>query len=85
MGLLKTLLGKSSKRGKTLKKIGLSIGAVGLGLEFDPLSLEQMLTDEKYIFWLLVIKYVCYGLGAIFTTAGAATTPEDDNNSTEAK
>lgn len=85
MGLLKNLFSKSSKRGQILKKIGIGIGSVGIGLEFDPLSLEQMLTDEKYIFWLLVIKYVCYSLGGILTVAGAATTPEDDEQKPKVK
>ncbi len=70
MGLLKDLFAKTPKKGKVLTKIGLGIGAVGLGLEFDVLPLENMLTNEKYIFWLLVVKYACMSIGTFLTGAG---------------
>lgn len=70
MGLLKDIFSKTPKKAKTLTKIGLSVGALGLGLEFDVLPLEHLLTDEKYIFWLLVVKYTCMTVGTFLTGAG---------------
>ncbi|MBW6482819.1 MAG: hypothetical protein K0B10_07140 [Vicingaceae bacterium] len=57
MGLIKDIFSKTPKKGKILTKIGIGIGAVGLGLEFAEQSLEGMIVSEKYAFWLLVIKY----------------------------
>lgn len=86
MGILNKLFKKETVnkvRKNKLTKIGASIGAVGLGLEFSPVPLENLLTDEKYIFWLLVVKYVSMTIGNFLVGYGVAdSVKEVENGST---
>lgn len=80
MGFLKNIFGKvkdATKRSKTLTKVGLTVGGVGLGLEFDVLPLESLIVSEKYAFWLIIIKYSCMSIGSLLVGAGVINTPKD--------
>lgn len=83
MGLLDKIFNSTPKRGQKLTKIGLAVAGVGASLEFAPATLESLIVNEDYAFWLLMAKNICYALGALITLFGLTRTEDIDKNQTK--